>query len=438
MQKKIAILINEDFLEMRLGINTSLAYIASSIDLGYQLFIINIDNQNPFQKKLQALSIDQGDQGIIVADFKRQNDLYFSDVEAKVRTVADLNLHLSSQKVEMSEFDLVLQRLDPVNRPFPPLGEQDIDQFLLDFFDFHRFENKNFNLPVNCFKDKEFAQNIDPDMAIATKEAIDVATMAQNIVQFMEVGFAKFVIKPDNLGQSKGVFAINVTTEGLDEASLKKMTISEIQSQQIYNIKKDVGSLKETVLDLLFCESLKERQQAPQKTANDFTNDEKLRQIKKLYNSKILLQPFIAGVSKGDIRVNLAKIDNKFCLLGKVFRKPDFTNHDENFTTCVTSSAARAVDVEQILNKQEFDDLNAKIELVLQALNNEFSDKYSQCNEIGLDFIVIGDDKGVLLNEANHYCPALITLSEMVDQGVVVKSDRGLGISKLLIKSWLR
>ncbi len=253
----------------------------------------------------------------------------------------------------------------------------------------------------------------------------------------IEQNFTKFVIKPDNLGQSKGVFAVDFVNDGLDLVDFEELNIAKIQDHQIYNIKKDSQNLQMILLNLLYCEALKEQGLGGQEALTDTAEEEKLAQISKLFSSKILLQPFIAGVAKGDVRVNIAKIDDKFILLGKVFRKPDFTDFDENFTTCVTSNAAKAVAVEDLLTGEELIDLNSKINLILEKLNDEFVQKYQNCNEIGLDFIVLGDDRQVLLNEANHYCPALLPMTENVDKSLKSERESGLFLAKKLICNWI-
>lgn len=437
MQKKVAILINEDFLMMRLGVNTSLAYIAGVCDLGYEPFIVNIDNQDPFQDTLQAFNLPQKCQNVLVEGFKDENWRYFNSSNVAAQVVADLGLHHTMKRVKMTDFDLVLQRLDPISPPFLSSAKIDINHLLLDFVNFHQIEGSGFNLPVNCFKDKEFAQNISDDMAIATKESDGVETLVQNIVEMIDQDFTKFVIKPDNLGQSKGVFAINFIKNGLDLVDIEELGIAKIQNHQIHNIKKNSSNLKIILLNLLFCEAIKGSQLDDKMDFVNYTEEDRLAQISKFFSSKILLQPFIEGVAKGDVRVNIAKIDGKFMLLGKVFRKPYFSNSDENFTTCVTSNAAKAVAIEDVLTEEEVVDLNSKMSIVLEKLNGEFAQKYQSCNEIGLDFIVLGDGKKLLLNEANHYCPALMPMAENVDRSLKSDCDGGLFLAKKLINNWL-
>ena len=131
------------------------------------------------------------------------------------------------------------------------------------------------------------------------------------------------VIKPDNLGQSKGVFAVEFDDEGDNLEFFANSKVSQIQQQQIYKI--NLGESKQNIGKilryLLFCESLKEQNIVNDNLYADFEESYIDQQIGNLYNSKILIQPFIEGVLQGDIRVNLANIDGQFKVLGAIFRK---------------------------------------------------------------------------------------------------------------------
>ena len=102
------------------------------------------------------------------------------------------------------------------------------------------------------------------------------------------------------------------------------------------------------------------------------------------------------------------------------------------------------------LSDMEIADLSEKTNKVTNSLNIDLARQYERCLEIGLDFILTGDGKTVLLNEANHDCPALLPMAEIIrktDGATDIydkfkcrdfEYDGGLGMIKMLIKSWTK
>ena len=66
-------------------------------------------------------------------------------------------------------------------------------------------------------------------------------------------------------------------------------------------------------------------------------------------------------------------------------------------------------------------------------------EKYRDCLEIGCDFILTGNKKDVYFGEANHLCPATMTVSEAIRKysqngfyeeinGIKIPYNGGLGV----------
>ena len=429
MFMKTAVLLNEDFLEMRLGVNTTLAYILAALDLGRDVYLVDVRDG----KKVQKLTKDSAQN--LIDEYKKANLELVETKFTNQKFVKEVEFELSDVDFDINDCDYLIQRLDPTHAPFPPKGNADYHEFLKEFLADKKIKNQNFNYPVDCYLDKEFPVAINLDLEVKTwMSFIGDETLVEkiNVARNFSTN-SKIVLKPDNSGQSMGVFAVEFRFGGDNLADLKEKGVENLQKLQIYHIEEslDKNEIEEVILYLLSCQSAKFNSSA-----------------KELYNSKIVIQPFIEGVSKGDIRVNIMKKGEEFEVAGVVFRKSLQDAQGDNFTTCVTGNMALPTSVCGDLTIDEIDDLVLKANKIVDFLNDELREKYRRSFELGCDFTLKGDGKTVLLNEVNHLCPALVPVGEAIRKNDSnddlykrlrckdFKYDGGLGLLKGLIKSW--
>ena len=107
----------------------------------------------------------------------------------------------------------------------------------------------------------------------------------------------------------------------------------------------------------------------------------------------------------------------------------------DNFTTTYSSGGATSQPI-SILHQNEVRNLDARITDILYILNNELKEKYRNTIELGLDFLLVGDDRNIFLGEINHHCQALIPISEAMARAVDKSGfyEGGLGLIKQAIK----
>ncbi len=499
---KILVIINEDFGKMVLGKNTTLAYTLAAVGLGHDVYVYKIaaDGENfDVQKMIDVVHLNKGNALLLVEKYKQENhkivDMLSWLLQQGSRDVlveefcALENILLERRNIFFSEINFVIQRLEPMKAPFPPVGKTLIGDFLLRLKNIF-LQNFIFNFPVNAYADKEFplvlSQGYD-DLATPTATSfygdLELPQKLQKIAQKYSKIFSttkqKIVFKPDDSAQALGVFAIEIKDEGLNLAQLKTKTIAELISTQLYEINagKDLQDANEIVNILCFIQFCK-TWQAPSKeilakptlvqvppaqqkevlpvSAQQILGAKKISEISpkeisdainSLYGKNILMQPFLEGVRLGDIRINLAKMsDGNFKVVGAVFRK-SISYDEKNFTTCLTTGASRAEAVVDYLSDAEEKNLTHKIQFILQQLNQDeyLKNKYREVVEIGCDFLIVGNGKDVYFGEANHYCQALIPFSESLEEakktnfynhinGLRVDYEGGLAIVSEIIK----
>lgn len=421
--KKALILINENFHQMTLGANATLAYVLATIELGFEAIILELQKNN----SSQALHLNQQNCQKLITKFREKNEKIAKNFEKT--TISDENIEFLPKKFDFNEIDYVIQRLEPMNPPFPPYGEEKIEDFLQEFSEKTFTKNKKYNLPINCFGDKELPLQF---------QGVAVETKIHNIGDELEISWPKAIIKPLDLAQGVGIFAIEFDENGLDLGEILAQNAKNLAKKQVFHIKKQ--NLTKILEILLFLQSLDKEND---KKLADFSENEVKSGIKRLYGDKILLQPFIKGVEKGDIRIILAKKDEKFAIFGAIFRKN--ANFGENFKTGVVSGGAVPRNIDEELTFSEKSDLISKIEQILAKLNGDLAQKYANCYEIGLDFLLFGDGKRVFFNEANHHCQGLVPMAEFFAESDFYKDlkgekiivDGGLGVAKNILKNWL-
>jgi hypothetical protein len=442
---KILAIINESFKNMALGRNTSLAYILSSLKLGHEVYIYNLEKDLPKSRNssVAALHLSSNNKlcQVLVKNYEQRNLEIMQCVEKKdlqklgqlkIQRVSDL-IDLASVKIKLNEIDFIIQRLEPMKSPFPPAGKKDVNETLKELKKL--FLKFIFNCPINL-GDKETPQKINRILKekIATPTAefsIDDETVANQIKsmsaeykKLYKKTFAKLVFKPKDSAQSLGVFAVEFCENGLDFLSLKNQEIAELRSMQLYKIKNNLNEkeLKKIIEILCYVQNFKS-----DKSLKELTRAQILKNSKKLYQKKILVQPFLEGVKSGDIRANFLK-DKKgnFYVAGSTFRK-SLRLEDKNFTTAYSTGGATSQPIE-ILEKEEIKNLKKKIKMILEVLNGSLKEKYKNVIELGADFILVGDSKNIFLGELNHHCQALVPVSEAMARAVNDKANYGFGL----------
>ena len=472
---KILAIINESFANMALGRNTSLAYILSSVKLGHEVYIYNLEKDLPKNRNSSILALHLTSNSklcqALVKNYEQRNLEIMQCVEKKdlqklhqlkIQRVSDLvctdpilrsnkssslsakletlsprlhdGIHTQAKTtLKLNEIDFIIQRLEPMKSPFPPAGKKDVNETLKKLKKL--FPKFIFNCPINL-GDKETPQKINrilkEKIATPTAEfsiddeavANQVKSMSAEYKKLYKKTFAKLVFKPKDSAQSLGVFAVEFCENGLDFLSLKNQKITELHSMQLYKIKNNLNEkeLKKIIEILCYVQNFKS-----DKSLRELTRAQILKNAKKLYHGKILVQPFLEGVKSGDIRTNFLK-DKKgnFYVAGSTFRK-SLRLEDKNFTTAYSTGGATSQPIE-ILEKEEIKNLKKKIKMILDVLNGDLKEKYKNVIELGADFILVGDSKNIFLGELNHHCQALIPVSEAMARAVDEKAKYGFGL----------
>ena len=403
---------------MALGSNTSLAYILSAIEQNHDLYIFQLHKENLVNffaaKKFRALHLNKENALHLIQKYKEFNqDLRRKNFLRKKEYPAQIDNYC---EIEISEIDFIIQRLEPMNAPFPPYGENSINEVIIHL---KKIFPKNFifNAPINCFGDKDFPllfANFATPTIKTFIEDIDIAVKITNI--FLTHKTNKIVLKPSNSAQAFGVFSVEFDLNGLNFAEISKKRVDELLKIQIYKIKNNLESEElAAILNILyFVQSCKANKIFLQKYIQDFSFDEIKNQAKILFNDKILIQPFLEGVRLGDIRISFAKmLDGDFHVIAAAFRK-NILLDVENFTTGFMSGRSIPSEIEANLTKDEQNNLSKQIAEILHKLNSDLKEKYQSATEIGCDFILAGNGIDVYFGEANHHCQGLVPLAEMV------------------------
>jgi len=369
---KTLVIINESFAEMFVGKNTTLAYALVAAEFS-EVYVQNIAQNS-------CIKIAQNQVEILSKKYREINRQIaeFSPKIASVK-VKDLVAENFCEAPEISQSDLIIQRLEPMKAPFPPVGEKNLDEFLHDLK--RKFPRHIFNCPIG-FHDKQLEEFLDIATPTAEFNLNDenieesIKSMGEAYDKIYRNGQKKVVIKPKDLAQSLGVFALDLSQ------------------------KKDV-------------------RQACFEHGENF------------FRGQILAQPFLEGIRQGDIRVSIIKnLGDDFEIAGITFRKSLRDAKDENFTTgfIVGGSAPRPI---SDLSENEQNDLQKKSMKVLEVLNKKLREKYRDVIELGVDFILVGNGREVLLGEINHHCPGLMPVAEaMKKEGY----EEGFGLARRLLK----
>lgn len=459
---KLLILVNEEFAEMSLGQNTTLAYILAGISLGFDVAIFDLSKdllpQNS-SAKITTTFLDKNSNSLqnLVKEFQLSNNKILELVKNKnfaelskfkAPKVRDLlNEQPTKQEFLLSDFSKIIQRLEPMKKPFPPLGNEKIDDILLQLKAL--LPNKDFNFPVNL-SDKQTPLKINKilktNIATPTNEFTlkekNIGEKLNFAVSFYQKIYqnndAKIVIKPENSAQSLGVFAIDFKENGDDLKMLKQKTILEISQKQIYQIKQNllIQDLEKIVVILCFVQNIKSDKNFNLNQKIEDVNFNKMTEIAfQLYNEKILVQPFIEGIKLGDVRANIIKDgENNFYCMGFTYRK-SLGKDSTNFTTGYSTNKSMPLPI-AYLTKFEQENLKNNTNKIIEILNKNLRQEYSKVTELGFDFLLVGDGENVLLGEINHHCIGLTTISEAMNKIDNQDSfyEGGLGFARKFIK----
>lgn len=373
---KTLVIINEPISQMIIGKNTTLAYVLVASEFS-DVYIQDLA-ENFFYK------IDQNQAQILIKKYREINQRIRNfEVAIENIKVADLAEFKKVEPIMIAADDLLIQRLEPMKSPFPPVGEKNIDQVLSDIR--RQYPLHVFNCPIGLH-DKDLGEFID--IATPTIEfSLDDQNLSEKVKKIGEIyskiyanGRQKIVIKPKDFAQSMGVFSIDL----IDDFDVRKSCIEHGE---------------------------------------------------KFYRGTILAQPFLEGVRSGDIRVNIIKnAARDFEVASTIFRKSLRKNDDKNFTTgfIVGGSSARPI---SDLSEFEQLDLAKKTAKIIEVLNGKWREKYSSVIELGVDFILVGNDREVMLGEINHHCPGLMPVGEAIESK---EYDGGLFLARKLLKNCVK
>ncbi len=491
-QENTLVFVNESLQETVLGKNGTLANVAAALELGHKVYVYKLPEKaqdfpsNPTDT-LEVIELDPREKHSqdLISKYKEKNselkDLIAKAVESKDpnilktfvnETVEDfLNLNgykLPITQVEVQNITNVIQRIEPMNPPFPPKGKGNLAETLHQIR--RAFPNLSFNCPIyydetglpQLLIDKDTPQRMNEILQSSGQEVIATPTQEFKIGDSIKEKFdsmsseysslfpdktnPKIVLKPKDSAQSLGVFSLEFSSDSTAHnlQSIQNSTHESLKEQQLYKIKKDLpdSELQQITETILYLESLKTDPKEYQNRSNlkisEIDKSSQIATARNLYDHEILVQPFLEGVKSGDIRANIAKNkDGNFELLGFTFRRSNRVS-DDKFTTCLTTGGSSPFPI-SLLTEEEQKDLHQKVDIMLDLLNNSkfpLKNKYSNTSEIGVDFLLKGDGKKVFLGEMNHHCPALTPISEIMNflsSGREEDYDGGLNLIKSAI-----
>ncbi len=436
----------------------------------------------------ERLTSDQNTLWNQVAD---RDILKVCDVEVEVNKDKFKSGEANSPKMIGSQVSLlakdlqnsyILNRLDPMLASFTledkeaaKANNQNVYQYFLDQYK-KLITDLEFSDPTNkC--DKVAPEKVDEAILSLGKKTIYIPTQKSTVDNFdttFEENFQKtlneenqlfprnnnsefealphrFIFKPIDSAQSSGVCGIEFRPNGLNLKNLLQVPMNKLVSEDMQLLYVDQNLLYENKIEeirgisklLLYAQALKEKSSHEAKINDAEVNSKTLEEeinkvqitevIKELYETDILIQPFLVGVAKmGDVRVNLvADADGKWSVVGHTFRaqleasenhaaeknSSDLFEIGSRFTTCFSAGKAAPTRVEYMLSKEEIVAFNECVTGLLEALNGDLKESYKTCQELGVDLVPVGDGKSFKLGEINHAGPALAPVSSALRKG---------------------
>ncbi len=419
--EKLIIINNEPIENMAIGLNSTLFYALINVSQGRKVYFLDLSKCNNFFDKttnllalkqdsaLQLLNQYQNENNLLRHKAKQQQEHILSIVSQYFNT-ENLLKNITDQQ-ELSQIfgeAKILNRLEPIKKPFPPCGSENFQQFLI------KLQQKfgNIHCPINL-SDKEYINNLStPTAVLNTKNLWQNQQQIQNAFHEVIANFKKLypylpnikiVVKPKDSAQSTGVFSIEFTNQ--------TETINILNHQQ-YLASNHILQASAT-LQANFLINLLHKQ------CSQNNNPDSQQAIINVYGEEILLQPFLLGVKIGDFRTILLKNNQQqFYTAGTVFRCK-ITQPQTGFTTSATAGQSIIINADKYLKK-----LQPFINQVLQYLH-ENSQKYHNVHFMGLDFIAKTlDANEFYLGEMNMHCPGLISmLGESFDDACNIVLD---------------
>lgn len=472
MSIKTLFIINEPFEKMAVGKNTTLSYITAAFEMGHDVYIANLDKAESFPRDLDSsiitIKLDKKSGSKLAINYKRVNKSIVAYTQkkeySKLQTitpmeVGDLLKEIDHHSLLLKEVNLIIQRLEPMKAPFPPQGNQNVDDVLRKI---RAIVPKDiiFNCPIGV-GDKEIPQRINRILLEKNEEAIAIPTanfklgddnlspvfqsMIEQYHMLYQNGESKIVLKPENSAQTLGVFALEFSQDGMDLNAIKTQSVGILGESKTYKIKEnsDEKELRDIVNILCFIQRVRNKKalfnKLEKQTIADISPEEMLRLAKELYNEAILVQPFLEGVKSGDIRVNYLKNNvGDFYVAGSVFRSSSKKKDKTDFTTGYITGNAVSKPLSRLFFAEE-SDVFRKSDKVLEIINGQLKEEYRNITEFGADFILVGDNKTSLLGEINHHCQGLVPIAEAMEKASHINAayDGGLLLAKKFVKDML-
>ena len=401
--KKLVIINNEPIENMAIGLNSTLFYALINIFQGKKVYFLDVSKwDNTFITNPSLLELQQDLALELLSKYKQENNLIRDKAKQQQKHIlSTISQYLNTKNLlknitNQKEIEQIvkeasfLNRLEPMESPFPPCGLENFQEFLTKL----QQKFSNIHCPIGL-SDKEYIDNLStPTASFKTKNLWQNQQKIQNAFLQVIADFKKLypqlpnikiVIKPKDSAQSTGVFSIEFTQQ-------KEEFIALNSQQYLVNnniLKSSAKSQTDLLINLLQKQCLQ--------------NNNSQQKIIDIYGAEILLQPFLAGITIGDFRTILFK-DNqqKFYVAGTVFRQKI---SQTGFTTCATAGQSIITTADKYLqNLQPF------INKTLKYLQ-ENNLKYKNVHFMGLDFIAkTADAKEFFLGEMNMHCPALISM----------------------------
>ena len=485
-----------------LGQHSTLAYICAAIKEGHSVFVIDhsrISLQSCLENgRFPATLFDQNNFGDVVKLYQQRNEilaqltknagaeLLTSTSDEKWNEVAEREIarvgNVIGRTVNLTISDLqnsyILNRLDPMLASFTAEDRMAAPGNVYQYF----LAQYKKLIPQIEFSDPSGkGDKIAPQEVDAARKAAGMATIytptwkitvdnfddkfcenfatalqaEQKLFPRTQVEFSdlppRIIFKPIDSAQSTGVCGIELREDGLNLEQLCSISIVKLMAEdlQLLYVQKNVAmrEIKEMVKILLYVQALKEEKTTHPKELSEINAVEMAAVTRRLYESEILIQPFLIGVAKmGDVRVNLvADANGNWSSVGHTFRAQlakegngkivDKTAIGSSFTTCFSAGKASPTRVEYMLSSAEIQSFNWCVAGLLWALNNPLKQSYDKCHELGVDFVPVGDGKNFMLGEINHADPALAPVSSALRKGafdlaIEIKNKPAFQLSK--------
>jgi len=373
IKNSINILLNEEPMEMKFGINTTLLYILVAIECNKNVYLTMPDKTYQIKTAVaqKLIPLYKASNNDIRQQNSNQQNL--QQILLQEQLLSPININTA--------FIPTLNRMEPMKSPFPPHGNTDTAVFLQQLAQKYPHTQNQLGL-----SDKD----IVPELSIPTIQINDLQQLALTTMQASKIFGHHLVFKPKDSAQGVGVFKIEFTEQIKQNSDQSYQLAQSLLHQQ--NI------LQQQLLNLFYQQAKKNIEFGSLDSSNIFAT------IKRVYGKHILLQPFLPGIADGDFRLIFSK-NNDFVYDGAIFRQKN-QQLNTAFTTCATTG--QSLPTANIPQKYQkiLEEFTAKY---LAYLNSaKIKAKYAKIFIIGADVIISGGK--AYLGEQNLWCPALISM----------------------------